>query len=162
MRHLLYAKDFLLYLCFQQIARSSLDRKDTEGIIHPPYRYSEMSTISNADNGHNICKKGGGTHHHIEEQSDDKCGKMEKLHPSQKKSSPHTTVMPKNTYNSTRCSYQTNPDKKSSGNDVIAQKTSPLVTSNSNVPQLPWNLPMKNSFTTYSKPLPAVPKLPDS
>ncbi|GAB1603904.1 protocadherin beta-15 [Argonauta hians] len=145
-----------------QVARPSLDRNDTESSVHPPYRYSEMCATLSAEHGHSSPKKGVNLHH-TEEQSNDRCTKLEKIPATPKKCSPHIVSSPKNIYTTTTrgSSYQTNPDKKTCSSEVIGQKTSPLVTSNTNVPHLSWNLPMKNSFTTYSKPLPAVPQLPE-
>ncbi|GAB1604379.1 protocadherin beta-2-like isoform X1 [Argonauta hians] len=43
-------------------------------------------------------------------------------------------------------------------NDVIDLKSIRVTSTTPNIPSQHWNLPTKNSFTAYAKPLPAVPK----
>ncbi|GAB1604326.1 protocadherin beta-2 isoform X1 [Argonauta hians] len=53
-------------------------------------------------------------------------------------------------------SYQSSPKKFSQTNNVINLKTTQQMDNANNIPSS-WNLPMRNSFTAYNKPLPKVP-----
>ncbi|GAB1604324.1 protocadherin beta-15-like [Argonauta hians] len=70
-------------------------------------------------------------------------------------SSPHATLKnPKDI--KTRCFYQPNVTQNAPpSNDVIDLKS--LRVSSNASPSQPWNLPMRNSFTSYAKPLPGKP-----
>uniref|UniRef100_A0A0L8GV70 Uncharacterized protein n=3 Tax=Octopus bimaculoides TaxID=37653 RepID=A0A0L8GV70_OCTBM len=58
---------------------------------------------------------------------------------------------------------QNDAGQNSHCNDVIDLKSIRVNTSSSTIPTQLWNLPSRNSFTSYAKPLPAVPKiLPNS
>lgn len=56
--------------------------------------------------------------------------------------------------------YQSNVGQGTPCTDIIDLKSIRVGSSGSTIPSQPWNLPMRNSFTSYAKPLPALPKLP--
>lgn len=59
----------------------------------------------------------------------------------------------------TRPSYQAHINQNTPCKDVIDLKSTPVHSSYPNIPTEPWNMPSQNSFTTYTKPLPAIPKI---
>ncbi|GAB1604377.1 Hypothetical predicted protein [Argonauta hians] len=58
--------------------------------------------------------------------------------------------------------YQSNVAELIQSTDVIDLKSVQGSHCSVNPSSQPWNLPSKNSFTTYSKPLPALPRISHS
>lgn len=79
-----------------------------------------------------------------------------------KKSTPLTLNRPKNLSSTTSGNLQktANVNQNTTCNDVIDLKSTRVTSASPSLLPQPWNLPMRNSFTSYAKPLPAVPKVP--
>ncbi|CAI9732417.1 protocadherin beta-2-like isoform X2 [Octopus vulgaris] len=79
----------------------------------------------------------------------------------QPQNSSKTSSLPRDSNINVKVCYPTKIGQNTPCNDVIDLK-SIRVTGTSSISSQPWNLPTKNSFTSYIKPLPALPKLPYS
>ncbi|XP_052829053.1 protocadherin beta-2 isoform X1 [Octopus bimaculoides] len=78
--------------------------------------------------------------------------------PGHKSSQLHTLSRGKHTNPTTKGSNEGNICPNPTSNDVIDLKSIRVTSASPNIPSQHWNLPMRNSFTSYAKPLPAVPK----
>ncbi|XP_014783554.1 protocadherin beta-15 isoform X1 [Octopus bimaculoides] len=123
--------------------------KDRKTAVNSPYRSSEMSTVSCADGRHGWSEGDTG---YYEELPDVYSCKFQHLQNVDKDSFVQTLNYPSDI--SSRHVYHPSIKKNLHSNE--------MGTHSINTTTQPWNLPMRNSFTSYTKPLPAVPKLPYS
>ncbi|GAB1604420.1 hypothetical protein Ahia01_000723400 [Argonauta hians] len=70
----------------------------------------------------------------------------------------HKPKNKKSDYKSSEGSSQVDKSDNPPTTDIIDLKLGRVNPTDSNVPQKPWNLPKKNSFNCYSRPLPPIPK----
>ncbi|CAI9732452.1 protocadherin beta-15-like isoform X1 [Octopus vulgaris] len=140
---------------FQKTAETSVNERDKETTAKLPYCYSEMSMVSCADSGRAFSE---GNLQHYEEQRGIKLVKLEPIQDTGRKSLPQVINQPKESKITTRCSYKTDVGLSTNSKDIIDLKSIRVNNANSKKSRHPWNLPMRNSFTAYSKPLPALPK----
>ncbi|XP_029644501.1 protocadherin beta-15-like isoform X1 [Octopus sinensis] len=140
----------------QQATRKSLGRNDKETSVNPPYRYSEMTSISYTESGTGWNKADEG---HCKLLPGHTYCQPEKFKNTGRKSLPQTNNRSQDINTLTRPSYQANINQNTPCKDVIDLKSTPVHSSYPNIPTEPWNMPSQNSFTTYTKPLPAIPKI---
>ncbi|CAI9732393.1 protocadherin beta-15-like isoform X1 [Octopus vulgaris] len=135
-------------------------------VIMAPDHCKEMLTVfSHINNGQNCLERNNG---HYEELSGLKSSQLKELKCGDLKSLSQTLGKIKCT-TSSKDSYLSDSGQNTPSNDVIDLKsfrvssaTNNTTTNNSNITTVPsetWNLPMRDCFMTYNKPLPAVPKI---
>ncbi|CAI9732384.1 Hypothetical predicted protein [Octopus vulgaris] len=136
--------------------------KDDQMILVPE-QFNKLSTSSHTDSGHGWSEGENG--HYEELPGQTSCQSSEKQQNIGEKSIAPTLNRPTK-YISTgtlaRCAYQPNVGQVIQPTDVIDLKSVQVTNNSPNTSSQPWNLPSKNSFTTYSKPLPALPRIPPS
>ncbi|XP_014772753.1 protocadherin beta-2 [Octopus bimaculoides] len=172
-------------MCIQKIVVTPDGRKYKETAFNAPCRYNELSStpVPYTDRRHNLNKRETG---HYEELSAHQYSKPDKqpktstsLSPSSSslttktattttslsssgvKSSPTLSSIgkPKDIYTPVKSSVQSKLQNPNSLNtDVIDLKSISEGHSGTGISSQLWDLPMKNSFTSLTKPLPAVPK----
>ncbi|XP_036365111.1 protocadherin beta-15 isoform X2 [Octopus sinensis] len=136
-------------MCFQ-------DTAVTSGAGKKEKHLNESSTISSRsdDCGPSINSEGGNNGLY------ETLAGVKTSQPEQLKVLGSEAILPQTLSNlkdtSTRCFYQPNVTQNAPSNDVIDLKSLRITSAS---PSQPWNLPMRNSFTSYAKPLPAVPKI---
>ncbi|CAI9732409.1 Hypothetical predicted protein [Octopus vulgaris] len=117
--------------------------------------FNEIPTLSNAESGTGWNEEN--TVHY------ETLAALKSCNPDQPKimddkSSQKTLNKPMFTNSTTKCSYQHSPGQNTTSNDVIDLKSFRVNSTNPNITPQSWNLPTRNSFTSYAKPLPAIPK----
>ncbi|XP_014786627.2 uncharacterized protein LOC106880961 [Octopus bimaculoides] len=122
-------------------------------MVMSPDRFSEMSTMSSVtDSGHG-CSEASTAHY---ETLPGLKSLQEQTPSTGRKSLSQTLIKPKGT--NPRSSYQPNPSLFTHGNNIINLKSTQADNTKPKLLQAqPWNLPTRNSFTSYTKPLPKVP-----
>ncbi|XP_014774839.1 protocadherin beta-13 isoform X3 [Octopus bimaculoides] len=142
-------------ICVQMNTGISSCEKAKERAICAPYHYSVMSTVSCAEGG---CGLNEGNAAVYEEVKGAKICQPELLPTTGRRSLKQTLTRAKNTSGgTTRTSYKYKMGQNSHCNDIIDLKSSQVCSNDTNTKLQIWNLPTRNSFTSYSKPLPAVP-----
>ncbi|CAI9732408.1 putative protocadherin beta-18 [Octopus vulgaris] len=137
----------------QEAAVTSGVSKEHELMLIPTDHFNKISTMSSdSDSGHGWSERN--TVHYETLPGFKHCQEDQQQHKS-RSSLPWTTHKPKDI--STKPSCQAIVDQKIVCNDVIDLKSLRIKTAN--LPE-PWNLPIKNSFSSFPKPLPSVPKVP--
>ncbi|GAB1604330.1 protocadherin beta-2-like [Argonauta hians] len=124
----------------QDFSVTRLISKDQHHMVMSPDRFSEMSTISSVtDSGHG-CSDAGTAHY--ETLPGLKSYLQEQMYARSNKSLP----------------YSISRGKDCKSPNIINLKSTQVDNNKTNPNQpLPWNLPTRNSFTAYNKPLPKVP-----
>ncbi|GAB1604418.1 hypothetical protein Ahia01_000723200 [Argonauta hians] len=117
----------------------------------------EMTVLSSyKDTGHSWRE---GSTEHYEELAGFCPRELAKSQSLEKKMLSRKLSRPSNTAITTSSSCHTNVASKTPCTDVIDLKSFRVGSEVSHIKAQSWNLPTGNSFTTYSKPLPAVPKV---
>ncbi|GAB1604328.1 protocadherin beta-15-like isoform X2 [Argonauta hians] len=122
-------------------------------MVMSPDRFSEMSTMSSVtDSGHG-CSDSGTAHY---ETLPGLKSLQEQTPSAGRKTLSQTLIKQKGTL--PRSSYQANPSLFTQGNNIINLKSTQVDNTKPKLLQAqPWNLPSRNSFTSFTKPLPKVP-----
>ncbi|GAB1603897.1 protocadherin beta-15-like [Argonauta hians] len=157
---------------FLKTAETCIKERDKETPAKLPYCYSEMSMVSCADSGRALSE---GNLQNYEEQRGIKLLKLEPLQDPGRKSLPQVISRPKESSKlTTMCSSSkaadiaaaaaaAAADTSNNGKDIIDLKSIRVNDEASKkTTRHPWNLPSKNSFTSFSKPLPALPRRPET
>ncbi|XP_014774848.1 putative protocadherin beta-18 isoform X1 [Octopus bimaculoides] len=132
-------------------------KKLDEAAVHIPYRYSETSTLSGIDSGSGWGDDGSGRKEELPGLKTCRPGMNQSL---DRRTLPQIFSGKKNLSISSQHAHKLDTDTHC--NDIINLKSAQALCRNSELAAQSRSLPVKNSFTTYSKPLPAIPKLPYS
>ncbi|XP_052829045.1 protocadherin beta-2 isoform X1 [Octopus bimaculoides] len=149
----LHNQDVTHQISVQEAAVTAGSRKEEQQrMLMTSDHFNEMLAISSPTNsGHGSTERN--TVHY--ETLPGVKGVQLKLTPdADRKTLPQVLSRPRNSNLAISSSYQTSPKQFSQTNNVINLKTTQV--DNANMPPT-WNLPMRNSFTAYNKPLPKVP-----
>ncbi|XP_029645575.1 protocadherin beta-13-like isoform X1 [Octopus sinensis] len=139
----------------QEATVTSGVNKEEEHMLMVHDHFNEIPTLSNAESGTGWNEEN--TVHY------ETLAALKSCNPDQPKimddkSSQKTLNKPMFTNSTTKCSYQHSPGQNTTSNDVIDLKSFRVNSTNPNITPQSWNLPTRNSFTSYAKPLPAIPK----
>ncbi|GAB1604334.1 putative protocadherin beta-18, partial [Argonauta hians] len=139
----------------QEAAVTSGVSKEHELMLIPTDHFNKLSTTmsSDSDSGHGWSERN--TVHYETLPGFKHCQEDPQLHKN-RSSLPWTSPKPKD-ITTKPSSCQAIIDQKIVCNDVIDLKSLRIKTSN--LPE-PWNLPIKNSFSSSPKPLTSVPRVP--
>ncbi|GAB1603893.1 protocadherin beta-15 isoform X1 [Argonauta hians] len=141
-------------MCIKETPMTSDGRIDKLCTVISLGRSNELSTKSPpADNGQNWSNADSGLY---EELPDVYISKHKQLQGTDKNRSIQVLKQPMDMKPASRRFYQTKVDHK---NETNSLKKNSASSDNQNTSAEFWNLPEKNSFTSYSKPLPSVAKL---
>ncbi|XP_014773888.1 uncharacterized protein LOC106871762 [Octopus bimaculoides] len=134
----------------QDFAMTCAVGKNQQHMVMSPDRFSEMSTMSSVtDSGHG-CSEASTAHY--ETLPGLKSSLQENTPNTGRKSLPQTMSKPKGT--NPRSSYRLKTNLFTQGNNIVNLKSTQADNTNPNFPQSqPWDLPTKNSFTSYNKTL---------
>ncbi|CAI9732389.1 putative protocadherin beta-18 [Octopus vulgaris] len=134
--------------------------KEEQHMLRPMDHFNEMSTMSSLSDSGQGWSEASTTHYEILPGT--KSCQTELVPKTIKKSTPLTLNRPKNLSSTTSGNLQktANVNQNTTCNDVIDLKSTRVTSASPSLLPQPWNLPMRNSFTSYAKPLPAVPKVP--
>ncbi|GAB1604376.1 protocadherin beta-15-like isoform X1 [Argonauta hians] len=130
--------------------------KEEKLAIMSPENFSDLSTLPTYGESGRDWSMATSTHY--EELADPYSLQPKHLKIASRKPMPPILTLPKNVKSSSSYGeHQHNSQIPSNCNDVIDLKS---IRGGSISKLQPWNLPLRNSFTSYSKPLPALPKIP--
>ncbi|XP_029644863.2 protocadherin gamma-B1-like [Octopus sinensis] len=128
--------------------------REREDMLTSSDHFSEKSTMSSYDDSGNGCSDGNTILY------EELPARMDEIEPELPEY-PQQSFNKKSDYDtsSPECNQSLNKPKNPLPTDIIDLKSNRANPTDPTLASKPWNLPKKNSFNCYSKPLPAIPKM---